>query len=72
MDRVCALGGANAPFEQIYSYVGGRVPGGRVDFRGLPELDENGRPDAREILWVIISIYIYLYTYISIIIHNRS
>ena len=27
-EDICALGGADAPFEQILEYVGGRIPGG--------------------------------------------
>ena len=28
MLTICDLGGANAPYEQILEYVGGRMPGG--------------------------------------------
>ena len=27
-EDICAIGGADAPFEQILEYVGGRMPGG--------------------------------------------
>ena len=42
-EDICALGGAECPFEIIYSYVGGVMPGGRVE--------DDGTPDAKEILW---------------------
>ena len=42
MDQVALLGGACGPFEMIYEFVGGRMPGGNGD---------EGCPDAREVLW---------------------
>ena len=41
--RVCDVGGADGPFEMVYAFVGGVMPGGRVE--------DDGTLDAREVTW---------------------
>ena len=46
--RVCDVGGADGPFEMVYAFVGGVMPGGRVILDGTLA----GTPgDAREVTW---------------------